>query len=161
MPSRWPWCLVCFLLVACGAAQPIVTIEKPSRPQPFDWPQWQGPARNSISAETGLLKTWPKEGPRLLWKATGLGDGYSTPSVAVGRIYAMGNRGKTEYVIALDEDNGKPFGSANRQGTRRRRGYPGPRSTPTVDGDMVYAIGLNGDLVCVAALNGKEHWRAT
>ena len=57
-----------------------------------DWPQWRGPDRNARSKETGLLKSWPKGGPRLVWKARGLGLGYSTPSVAGGRIFAMGNR---------------------------------------------------------------------
>src|SRR6516165_4349270 len=77
------------------------------RPQPYDWPQWQGPERTTISQETGLLKSWPKDGPPLLWKATGLGEGFGTPSVAAGRIFSMGNRGKTEYVMALDARNGK------------------------------------------------------
>ncbi len=160
MPSRWPWCLVCFLLVACGAAQPIQTIEKPARTQPFDWPQWQGVGRNSISTETGLLKSWPDGGPPLAWKAKGLGDGFSTPSVAAGRVYTMGNRGKTEYIVAIDEDNGKLlWGAAIGPVRSGGGGYAGPRCTPTVDGDFVFALGLNGDLVCVAALNGKEQWR--
>ena len=57
-----------------------------------DWPQWQGPQRNAISKETGLLKEWPKDGPPLVWKITGLGGGDSAPSIAAGRIYGMGNR---------------------------------------------------------------------
>lgn len=161
MSSRWPWWLLCFLFVACGAAQPIQQpIEKPTKPQPFDWPQWQGPGRNSLSSETGLMKTWPNDGPPLLWKANGLGQGYSTPSVAGGRIYTMGNRDKGEYVIAFNETDGKllwgtPIGAIRNGGG----GYPGPRCTPTVDEDFVYVLGLNGDLVCLAAINGKLHWR--
>jgi hypothetical protein len=73
----------------------------------FDWPQWQGPDRNAISRETGLLKEWPKEGPPLAWKIKGLGGGDSTPSIAAVRIYGMGRRGRDEFVWALSEKDGK------------------------------------------------------
>ena len=139
--------------------------KKPNRPipevkaKPFDWPQWRGPDRTAISQETGLLQTWPKDGPPLDWKAKGLGEGYSTPSVSGGRIFTMGNRDKVEYVIALRESDGselwaKPVGPVRSGGG----GYPGPRCTPTVDGGLVYALGLNGDLVCLD-VQGEEHWR--
>src|SRR5512141_374617 len=72
-----------------------------------DWPQWQGPDRNAISKETGLLKEWLKDGPPLAWKITGLGGGDSAPSVAAGRIYGLANRGQDEVVWALSEANGK------------------------------------------------------
>ncbi len=75
--------------------------------QAFDWPQWQGPDRNAISKETGLLQEWPKEGPPLAWKVGGLGGGDSTPSVASGRIYGMSHRGSDEFVWALSERDGK------------------------------------------------------
>src|SRR3974377_2013275 len=86
----------------------------------FDWPQWQGPDRTSISKETGLLKEWPKDGPPLAWKAKGLGGGYSGPSVAAGKVFGMGNRGKDEVVWALSEMSGKeiwatPLGPAYQQ----------------------------------------------
>src|SRR2546421_7883142 len=71
-----------------------------------DWPQWQGPDRNAISKETGLLKSWPAGGPRLVWTAKNLGEGHSTPSVAAGRIYGMGVRGDDEVVWCLDEKTG-------------------------------------------------------
>lgn len=72
----------------------------------FDWPQWQDPNRNAQSTETGLLKEWPKDGPPLAWKITGLGGGDSTPSVADGRIYGMIHRGEDEMVRALSEKDG-------------------------------------------------------
>lgn len=126
----------------------------------FDWPQWQGPERTALSRERGLLSSWPSGGPELLWKATGLGAGFSTPSVAQGRIFTMGNRGNTEYVIALDESNGKilwtaPVGPVRSNGG----GYAGPRCTPTIDGTALYALGLNGDLLCLDVERGKERWR--
>src|SRR2546423_11153308 len=72
----------------------------------FDWPQWQGPNRTAHSKETGLLKEWPKAGPPLAWKIKGLGGGDSTPSVAAGSIYGMGNRGADEVVMGLSEPDG-------------------------------------------------------
>ena len=89
-----------------------------------DWPQWRGPERTGISTETGLLKQWPKDGPPLLWKATDVGNGYSTPSIAQGCVYLLSNRGDKEYAIALDAKNGKqvwtiPIGN-RRDGFGRR-----------------------------------------
>src|SRR5690349_22994510 len=83
------------------------------------WPQWRGPNRDGISKETGLLKQWPAEGPPLVWKATGAGAGYSSFSVADGKLYTMGLRGNREFVIAFDVATGKevwstPHGSAFR-----------------------------------------------
>src|SRR5271157_2413634 len=72
-----------------------------------DWPQWQGPDRNAISKEGGLLKEWPKEGPPLAWKTQKLGGGDSAPSVAAGRIFGMSDRGEDEVVWALSEKDGK------------------------------------------------------
>src|SRR5262245_19774624 len=77
-------------------------------PRPSDWPQWQGPDRNAISREKGLLQEWSKDGPKLAWKATGLGQNYCTPTVAGGRIFLMGNVDGKEHVIALNETDGKP-----------------------------------------------------
>src|SRR3954449_9514861 len=73
----------------------------------FDWPQWQGPDRNAVSRERGLLTEWPKGGPPLAWKVEGLGGGYSAPSVAAGRIFGMSDRGSDEVVWALSEADGK------------------------------------------------------
>jgi outer membrane protein assembly factor BamB len=123
-----------------------------------DWPQWRGPNRDGISKETGLLKQWPAEGPPLVWKASGAGGGYSSFSVANGKLYTMGLRGEREYVVAFDVATGKeawstPHGSA----FRNDRG-DGPRGTPTVDGDRVYALGGSGDLTALDARTGKIVW---
>src|SRR5436190_11469845 len=72
-----------------------------------DWPQWRGPNRDGISKETGLLKSWPTNGPPLVWKVQGAGRGYSTLAISNGRIYTMGLRGKREYVLAFDVATGK------------------------------------------------------
>jgi hypothetical protein len=121
-----------------------------------DWPQWRGPNRDGISTETGLLKTWPKEGPKLLWTYSDAGIGYSGPSVIGDRVYTMGCRGDTEYILAIE--NGKQVWEA-KVGPRLDNGWgDGPRSNPTVDGDRIYALGGKGDLVCVAT-DGAEKWR--
>lgn len=122
-----------------------------------EWPQWRGPNRDAISKETGLLAEWPDDGPPLAWTAQGIGEGYSAPSVAGGRIYLMGQDASATYVRALDAKGGKILWSAKvgKPGGE----YPGPRATPTVDGDRVYAIGQFSDLVCLSAKDGKEVWR--
>ena len=124
-----------------------------------NWPQWRGPNRDGISKETGLLKQWPAEGPPLVWKATGAGRGYSSFSISNGRMYTMGLRGDREFVVAFDVATGKevwatPHGSA---AYRNDRG-DGPRGTPTIDGDRIYALGGNGDLSAIEAKSGKVIW---
>jgi outer membrane protein assembly factor BamB len=123
-----------------------------------NWPQWRGPNRDGISKETGLLKQWPENGPPLAWKATGAGGGYSSLAIANGRLFTMGLRGNREYVVAFDVASGKeawatPHGSA----FRNDRG-DGPRGTPTVDGDNVYALGGNGDLSVLDTRTGRLIW---
>ncbi|HEV3258513.1 MAG TPA: PQQ-binding-like beta-propeller repeat protein [Gemmataceae bacterium] len=127
---------------------------------PGDWPGWRGPDRTDVSTETGLLQEWPAGGPKLVWKATGLGGGFTTPSIAGGRIYLMGSKGREEYVMALDAKDGKHLWSTKVGAVGLNRGpqNPGPRSTPIVDGDFVYTLGSDGDLVCVTRAKGKTVW---
>jgi outer membrane protein assembly factor BamB len=127
-----------------------------------DWPQWRGPDRTGVSKETGLLKTWPKEGPKLRWTYTDAGVGYSGPAVVGDRLFTMGARGDTEYVYALDVTTGQPVWSSKVGPLFTFAGNvwgDGPRSTPTVDGELLYALGGQGDLVCVETATGKERWR--
>jgi outer membrane protein assembly factor BamB len=123
-----------------------------------DWPQFHGPRRDALCSETGLLTQWPAEGPRLLWKWEGAGRGYSSVSIVQGKLYTMGDRsaGDTEsqFVLALDLVTQKEIWAA-------RVGPPhadGPRCTPTVDGKLLYALGTDGDLVCLETATGKECW---
>ncbi len=127
-----------------------------------DWPQWRGPERNGISQEKGLLKQWPKEGPKLLWQANDIGDGYSTPSVVGARLYVMSNRGyENEFVQALSTENGKPIWTTRVGGVGNANDflYSKARSTPTVDGDSIYALGSDGDLACLETSSGKLRWQ--
>ena len=125
---------------------------------PDDWPQWRGPRRDGVSAETGLLKQWPAGGPPLAWKSGGAGEGYSSFSVSGGRLYTLGARQGTEYVIAYDAASGKKgWEVANGRRFENDRGS-GPRSTPTVDGDRLYVFGSSGDMTVLDAASGKVFW---
>lgn len=127
-----------------------------------DWPQWRGPQRNGISLETGLLKQWPAEGPKLLWQVNDIGDGYSTPAVVGTRIYLMSNRGfENEFVQALSTQDGKPIWTTRigNVGNASDFLYSKARSTPTVDGDSIYALGSDGDLACLETRSGKIRWQ--
>ena len=128
-----------------------------------DWPQWRGPQRNSISQEAGLLKEWPKEGPKLLWKITNAGSGYSTPAVVGDRLYLLGNEGlDNEFVAALAVKDGKRVWSTRlgKVGNPQMKpNFPAARSTPTVEGEVLYALGSDGDLACVETGTGKVRWQ--
>jgi outer membrane protein assembly factor BamB len=147
MNLRW-WLVIVGLAISHSAAAD-------------DWPQWRGPNRDGISAETGLLAQWPTDGPPLVWQAKDIGDGYSTPSVVGNRLYLISNEGADdEYVQALSTADA-------RQVWRRRIGkvgpnkgpqYPGSRSTPTVDGPLLYALGSDGDLACLETETGLVRW---
>lgn len=162
------WCLP--VLAGSIAMLPVAAQQEDFRPHAFDWPQWQGPKRTGISRETGLRDFWRKGGPPLVWKSKHSGVGFVTPSVAAGRVFLMGNIGTdvqrrqgrvfTEYVICLSEKTGDLLwktvvGPVRSDGG----GYQGPRSTPTVDGDWLYALGINGDLLCLDVSDGKDRWR--
>ena len=123
-----------------------------------DWPQWRGPNRDDISKETGLLKKWPAGGPKRAWVFEDAGLGYSGFAVVGGKLYTMGLYDVDEKVICIDAATGKKLWESP-VGPILKNGWgDGPRTTPTVANGMVYAIGGNGDLVCVNAENGKQSW---
>src|SRR5262245_44776387 len=128
-------------------------------PTVTDWPQWRGPDRNGISKETGLLKQWPAAGPPRLWRVTNLGAGYGSVSIKGERIFLQMVVGRQSVVASLDRSNGqmvwsKPLGAA---GTNDRGS--GPRGTPTIDGDRLYALSENGDLACMRVADGAIVWQ--
>ncbi len=119
-----------------------------------DWPQFRGPNRDDVSKETGLLQSWPADGPKRVWQAKGLGHGYSSVSVVGDRIYTLGNADNISKMFALDRETGKIVWSAKVGEAGGNLGC-----TPTVDGDRVYALGQKGDLVCLHTGDGSQAWR--
>jgi outer membrane protein assembly factor BamB len=128
-------------------------------PAALDWPQWRGPDRNGLSKETGLLRQWPSSGPPRLWTISNLGAGYGTVAIKGDRIFVQTLIGRQSAVVSLNRSDGKMIWSrALGAGGNNDRG-PGPRSTPTVDGDRVYALTENGDLACLRAQDGVPLWQ--
>ena len=123
-----------------------------------DWPQWQGPDRTRVSKETGLLKEWPKAGPPVVWTATGLGAGYGSMAVAGDRVFVQSTRGRNSVVVALNRADGKEVWSKALGAAQTDDRGPGPRGTPTVDGDRLYVLGENGDLIGLKT-DGTALWQ--
>jgi outer membrane protein assembly factor BamB len=121
-----------------------------------EWPQFHGPRRDNLSDETGLLKQWPPDGPKLLWTAKGLGHGFSTVAIAGGLIFTAGNIGADTVITALDLDGKTQWTAKNGPACRHDR--PGTRSTPTLDGGRLYHENADGDLACLDAKTGKPLW---
>lgn len=130
-----------------------------------NWPQWRGPNRDGLSSDTGLLKQWPKDGPKLLWETKGAGRGYSSLAIVGGKIYTIGDNSsiaddKDEYLFCFAEATGKfiwkaKIGPAWNNGNAD---WQSSRSTPTVDDARLYTLSPHGDLVCFND-DGKEQWR--
>ncbi len=118
--------------------------------------KWRGPERNGIYADVNLLKSWPENGPEVLWSFDDLGVGYSSPAFANNRIYVTGMEGTMGYIYALTEDGKliwkEPYGE------EYSTSYPGSRSTPVIAGDYVYMLSGMGHLTCLNATSGKLHW---
>ena len=144
--------------VAIGLAVVVFCFTEVAAQVGGEWPQWRGPNRDGISKETGLLKQWPAAGPPLVWKATGAGKGYSSLAISDGRLFTMGVRGDREYVLAFDVDTGKEIWATANGGVFSNDRGDGPRGTPTVDGDRLYALGGNGDLSCMETKSGRVVW---
>jgi len=132
-----------------------------SSAQNFDWPQWRGPNRDDVSKETGLLKQWPAEGPKKVWMSDVGGLGYAGFSVVKGKLFTMGARDQTEFLIALDANTGKELWATPIGGRLANKWGDGPRGTPTVDGDRVYTLGGDGTLICANVADGKSLWKVT
>src|SRR4051794_18645876 len=124
-------------LVRTGAAAAALLV--PLAALAADWPQWNGPRRDGTSPETGLLKTWPKQGPPLAWTFADGGTGFTAPAVVGGRVYTMGARKDVEQVIALD-DKGKELWHADVGPVfdfKTNSWSRGPNGTPAIAGDAL------------------------
>jgi outer membrane protein assembly factor BamB len=126
-----------------------------------DWPGWRGPDRSGVSKETGLLKTWPKEGPKLAWDSDHAGLGYAGLAIVKGIVYTMGAHGDDEYILALG-DKSKPKWSTKVgpvHDWKDNSWSRGPNCTPMVDGDLVFGLSSRGMLICVNKNDGNPIWR--
>ena len=138
--------LLCFVLAsASGSAEE-------------QWAQWRGPKRDGIGNEKGLLKDW-KSAPKLLWTYENAGVGYSGPAIVDGKLYIMGTKNESEVLISLDANTGKELWTLTLGDVFGNNWGDGPRSTPAVDGDRVYALSGSGDLVCASVSDGKAIWK--
>lgn len=124
-----------------------------------DWPQWRGPSRDGLSSDTGLRKSWPSDGPPVLWTINTLGDGYGTVSLAANHIYIQGRSGSDSVVHCLDRSNGKTIWKTALGPYRDQDRGNGPRGTPTFDGDALYAMSENGDLASINPRDGAIKWK--
>ena len=121
-----------------------------------DWPQWRGPRRDGISDEKGLQQSWPEGGPKLLWKAEGLGKGWSSPIIVGERIYITGDVGEDLIVFALDRGGKERWRSKN--GKAWKKSYPGARAACTFSQGRIYNLNAHGRLACLEADSGDEVW---
>lgn len=140
------WCLVSAVLSA-----------EADNHSTAEWAQWRGPNRDGISSETGFLKNWPEEGPKVLWHIP-FGDGYSGISIAQDKVYTMAAEGDDEFVICLDVSNGEEVWRFRSGAKFTEQRGDGPRSMPTVHGDSVFALGAEGKLYALNARDGTKLW---
>ena len=123
-----------------------------------DWPQWRGQNRDGLSTETGWLTEWPKDGPRRLWGGK-VGLGWSSVAVLGERVYTLGNVNDADQILCLNAATGALLWRYEYFCVAADpNGYPGPRSTPTVDGRLVYTLSRHGQLFCLNAENGRVIW---
>jgi len=122
-----------------------------------DWPQYYGPKRDGTSTEKGILRTWPTEGPKVLWTAP-LGIGFGGPAISAGKVYLLDRDDKVGDTLRVyDLSNGKELWTFAYAAPGKVE-WPGSRTTPTVDGDRVYTVGLVGDLYCFSTTTQKPLW---
>jgi outer membrane protein assembly factor BamB len=124
-----------------------------------DWPQWRGPARSGVSTETGLLGAWPAGGPPRAWATANLGAGYGSIAIRGDRVFVQGMRNAQSVVSALNRADGTVVWARNIGRAIDNYQGPGPRGTPTVDGDRLYVLTENGDLACLRVQDGSVIWQ--
>jgi outer membrane protein assembly factor BamB len=127
------------------------------------WHQWRGPQRDGHAAPQSLLKEWPSGGPKMVWEYKNLGMGFSTCSLAAGRLYTMGARDQACFVVCLDAKTGQLLWEKSIDGVAGDSDYNtgwgvGPRSTPTVVGEHLFALSDLGKLVCLKSTSGDVVW---
>jgi len=135
------------------AQEPVPSLCRSAAP---DWPQWRGRHRDGISAETGLLQSWPEGGPKLLWKVSGIGRGYSSPVVVADGVYITGDEDKELVISAFTLDGQPQWKTTN--GESWKKSYPGARSSCCFDDGKLYHMNAHGRLTCLDAVTGESAW---
>ena len=149
------WRVIATVMVACVSATCPVVGAEDTAGRPY-WPEFHGPRRDNISSETGLLKRWPEGGPRLIWKYSDCGTGFSGVSIAEGKIFTAGDFGDRELLIALDLDGKLLWTSPN--GNSWQGPSLGSRTTPTYEDGVLYHLNPTGRLAAYRAESGKQIW---
>jgi outer membrane protein assembly factor BamB len=126
-----------------------------------DWPMFRGADRSDVSTETGLLKQWPEGGPKKLWTSEKGGLGFAGFSVVGGTLFTMGSHDGKEFALALDANSGTVKWETEIAEVLTNNWGDGPRATPSVDGDRVYAMSGQGNLVCLSARTGDVIWKTS
>jgi outer membrane protein assembly factor BamB len=124
-----------------------------------DWTQFRGPNRDGISRETGLWNSIQSKDPQLVWMADGVGNGYASVSIMKDRLYTTGNSKNNQVLSCVSLKDGKVLWSQPINEANKKHGYPGSRTTPTIDGDRLYAVSSDGAIVCLNARSGQPIWR--
>ena len=129
--------------------------------QAADWPQWRGPDRLNASREMGLLSPWPTNGPPLVWRATGIGLGIHSVSVVGDKLFTIGNREGGEFIFALNARTGEKLWAARVGDSVEEQAHMRwlTQRSPTVDGDRLYTLTANGELVCLRTSDGQKIWQ--
>jgi outer membrane protein assembly factor BamB len=142
-------CVVSCCVFSAEGDGPIASPEK-------GWPQWRGPRRDGISTESGLLKSWPPEGPKVLWKIDGLGKGWSSPIIVGDSMWITGDVQGETRIFCLDLDGKVKWTVSN--GAAWTQNYHGSRATCTYSEGVIYHLSAQGRLVALDAATGKEIW---
>jgi outer membrane protein assembly factor BamB len=159
MSRSHPLRVVLATIVLTALTYPLWSAPGKSTGAQASWPQWRGPDRNGLSPEKGLNTDWTAKTPKLLWMVEGTGRGFSSLSVSEGQIYTVGKFPEGEAVVALDGADGRVlWKSGLTSRSPGNGGYEGPRSTPTVDGENLFAISSDGKVACLSRKNGMTLW---
>lgn len=163
--SDWAVMVVtALLIVAASLPHTVTSAETDStdvngRGGTSSWPNWMGKRHDGISHEAGWLTDWPEMGLKGIWERE-IGIGFSSVSIANGRLFSMGHEDGKETVFCLDQGTGKTVWSHTYPSKLIDNLYEGgPGSTPTIDGDRVYSVGKEGQLICFRAADGKIIWQ--
>ena len=125
-----------------------------------EWPRWRGADLSDHSPDQGLLKKWPQDGPEQVWLYKDAGIGYSGPAISGGKFITMGARNGETYLIAINTKDGKELWSTKFAKGFKNNWGNGPRGTPTIDGDKVYALAPKGEVVCINLKDGSVNWKS-